>query len=475
MMSGLNIMAQYTDYFQLTTATRSLNVATIYIGGCIACLFWGWLTDKYGRRVALFWAAVITIAAAGLQAAAQNIAMFCTARIIIGFGTTASAITAPAYLAETLPWDQRAWGLGLFDDLFYVGALTAAGVSYGTAQIQGSWAWRLPSLLQGVWGIACILLLPWMPESPRWLVDVGRGDDALTVLARINSGGDEEDERVRLQFIEIVDTIGYERNPMPWTQMLKNRGTRKRLIITGTCALFSMVMGNTLVSYEIGKVLDHAGLTDPKQQLLVNVGLNCCTLIVSILGSFYTDKLGAKSAALVSTGGLTVSLFVIGALTKTYGDSDYQPGIYASVAMIFVFSACFGFGWIPILFLIPAEMLNFSIRAWGMSMFSFVICATGIWANFAFLFALENIGWRLYIINGAWNIGMFAFIAYYWVEVRGKTLEEIDALIDGKKHSDVPDLELLIRGAVDGRWKNKFAECLTASCLRKRDEQIDSR
>lgn len=210
MMGGLNIMVQYTDYFQLTTATRSLNVATIYIGGCIACLFWGWLTDKYGRRVALFYAAVITIGAAGLQAASQNIAMFCTARIIIGFGTTASAITAPAYLAETLPWDQRAWGLGLFDDLFYVGALAAAGVTYGTAQIQSSWAWRLPSLLQGVWGIACILLLPWMPESPRWLVDVGRGDDALTVLARINSGGDEEDERVRLQFIEIVDTIGYE-------------------------------------------------------------------------------------------------------------------------------------------------------------------------------------------------------------------------------------------------------------------------
>ncbi|KAG8157847.1 hypothetical protein KVR01_012509 [Diaporthe batatas] len=304
MMGGLNIMSQYTDYFQLTTATRSLNVATIYIGGCIACLFWGWITDKYGRR---------------------------------------------------------------------------------------------------------------------------------------------------------------------------NRGTRKRLIITGTCALFSMVMGNTLVTYEIGKVLDHAGLTDPKQQLLINLGLNCCTLIVSIMGSFYTDRLGAKSAALVSTGGLTVSLFIIGALTKTYGETDYQPGIYASVAMIFVFTACFGFGWIPILFLIPAEMLNFSIRAWGMSMFSFVICVTGIWGNFAFLFALEIIGWKLYIINGAWNIGMFAFIAWYWVEVRGKTLEEIDALIDGKKHSDVPDLELVIRGTVDGRWKDKFAGCLTASCFREGDAHLQDR
>lgn len=52
---------------------------------------------------------------------------------------------------------------------------------------------------------------------------------------------------------------------------------------------------------------------------------------------------------------------------------------------------------------------------------------------------------------------MFAFIAYCWVEVRGKTLEEIDALIDGNKHSDVPDLEMVIRGAVDGSTHGKVS------------------
>lgn len=67
MMGGLNIMDQYNDYFELTTATQSLNIATLYIGGCIACLFWGWLTDEYGRRFALFWAAAITIVAAAIQ------------------------------------------------------------------------------------------------------------------------------------------------------------------------------------------------------------------------------------------------------------------------------------------------------------------------------------------------------------------------------------------------------------------------
>lgn len=438
-------MPQYADYFQLTTATRSLNIATLYMGGCIACLFWGYLTDQYGRRTTLFWSAIITVVAAGLQGAAQNVAMFCTARILIGLGTTASAISGPAYLAEILPWRQRAWGLALFDDFFYVGALAAAGVTYGTAQLPGSWAWRLPSLLQGVWGLACMLLLPFMPESPRWLVDMGRHREALQVLAHVNAGGDVHDHLVRLQFCEICDTIGYERNPLPCDQMVRTRSARRRLAIAGTCALFSMLQGNMLVKYEIGKVLDHAGVTDTQAQLLVNMGLNGTSLVLSLVGSVYTARRGAKAAALLSTALLTMALFAIGALTKTYGDTDYQPGIYATVAMIFVFSASYGFGWIPILFLVPAEQLNFSIRAWGMSMFSFVICLTGIWGNFAFLYALDAIGWKLYMINGAWNIAMLVFIAWYWVDFRGKTLEEIDELFDGVKHSDVPSMEAVLR------------------------------
>lgn len=197
---------------------------------------------------------------------------------------------------------------------------------------------------------------------------------------------------------------------------------------------------------------------------MVNIGINGVTLIVSLIGTYYTNHAGAKSAALMSTAGVTISLFIIGALTKAYGMTDYAPGIYATVAMIFVFAASFGFGWIPILFLIPAEMLNFSIRASGMGMFSFVINMTGIWANFAFPFGLNHIGWKLYMINGAWNVCIFAFIWYYWVEVKGKTLEEIDVVFDGVKHSSVPDVGMVISGTVDGDWKEVVAHWVRKRC-----------
>ncbi|KAI9149922.1 Lactose permease [Paramyrothecium foliicola] len=457
MMGGMNILPQYTEYFELSDATRSLNIATNYVGGCLACFCWGSLIDNYGRRNGLFWSATLTVLAAGLQAGAVHISMFCIARIIIGFATTASVIAGSAYLAETLPWNKRAWGLSLFNDFFYVGAIVAAGVTYSSFKMEGTWSWRLPSLLQGIWGLFCLALLPWLPESPRWLIDQGRPKDALVVLARVNADGDTRDDLVRLQFCQIVDTITYERNPMTYKEMLCNRGARKRLIITATCALFSMMTGNIIVMYNIGDMLHNVGVDDHSTQLLLNVGLNAASLLVSICGSFYTDRLGVKSAAIVSTAGTSLSLFILGALTRYYCHSTESSGVWASVSCIFLFAASYAFGWIPVLFLLPAEVLYFRIRAKGMAMFSLVVNITGIWGNFVFPLALGALEWRLWIINGAWNLLFVGFIWWYWVEIKGKTLEEIDALFDGKKHSDMPDIEDVLSSNADENWKGRPA------------------
>ena len=69
--------------------------------------------------------------------------------------------------------------------------------------------------------------------------------------------------------------------------------------------------------------------------------------------------------------------------------------------------------------------------------------------TFAFPYALDAIGWKTYMINGAWNVLEVLFILFYWVETKDKTLEEIDALFEGEKHSDVVDLEVVLSGKLD--------------------------
>lgn len=59
---------------------------------------------------------------------------------------------------------------------------------------------------------------------------------------------------------------------------------------------------------------------------------------------------------------------------------------------------------------------------------------------------LNNIGWKMYMINGSWDVVVVVLIAVYWVETKGRSLEEIDAIFEGHKHSNVPDVEQVRKG-----------------------------
>ncbi|RFU27656.1 hypothetical protein B7463_g8683, partial [Scytalidium lignicola] len=452
MMNGLNILPSYTDYFTLNTTTLALNTSSVWVGGCLSGLFYGLVTDAIGRRWALFLAAVLTAFAAILQAASQNIAMFVISRILIGLGTGGSSVTGPTYLAETLPIAWRGWGLGVFYDFWYVGGLIAAGVTYGTAKMDSTWAWRLPSALQGLFSIICIVILPFIPESPRWLVHKGRNEEALQVIALTYADGDIDNPIVLSQYREIVDTLNYEREAgktMSLTEMVRTRGSRTRMLLSISVAVFTMLSGNNIISYYLGGMLDNAGITNTTTQLEINIVLNAWCLVVAVIGTFFVNKIGRKTLAAISTALLIVFIFMIGGLTAAYGDSDNTSGIYGTVAAIFLFQGSYSFGWTPLTVLYPPEVLNYAIRANGMAVYTFFANGVGLMVTFAFPYALAAIGWKTYMINGAWDVLELAFVLLYWVETKGKTLEEVDELIDGEKHSDVPDLEVIMAGKLD--------------------------
>ncbi|PQE19802.1 General substrate transporter protein [Rutstroemia sp. NJR-2017a WRK4] len=450
--NGLNILPSYTDYFHLNTATMSLSTAALWIGGAIAGLTYGQVTDMIGRRYALFWAALGTLLSVVLQTAAQNTAMFVIARILVGYGTSASTLTGPTYLAETLPYHWRAWGLGVLNDCYYVGGLIAAGVTYRTASYNSTWAWRVPSLIQGVFSILCIVILPFIPESPRWLIYVDRKEEALIVVAQTYTNGDTSNPVVLAQYKEIVDTIEYEKNvgeTLTMKQMIKTPSARKRVSLAVSAAVFSTISGNVIASYYLGTMLDNAGITNTTTQLQINIVLNAWCLCCALVGTYYADALGRRATAIISTSLLTVFLFIVGALTKVYGTSTNKSGIYGTVAAIFLFQGAYSFGWTPLLYLYPPEVLSYPIRANGMGVFTFFLNGVALLCVFSFPFALDSMGWKTYMMNGAWDVLEVGVIWAYWVETKGKTLEEIDEVFEGVKHSNVPDLEDVLQGKVD--------------------------
>ncbi|KAJ9131239.1 MFS sugar transporter-like protein [Pleurostoma richardsiae] len=452
MMNALNILPSYTDYFHLTTATLSLNTAATWMGGGIVCLFYGNIVDYIGRRPALTAAAALTVCAAIIQAAAQNVGMFVTARILLGMGMGASTVSGPTYLAETLPLRWRALGLGVFFTFFYVGGLLSAGVTYKTAQYDSTWAWRLPSALQGVFSVISLCIMPFLPESPRWLIHHDRHEEALEVVAATEADGNKTDVVVLAQYKEIVDTLRFEKEhgkTVSLKTMINTPSSRKRMMLALSVAICAILSGNNIASYYLSLMLDNAGITDTTTQLEINIILNAWCLVVAVLGTLMSDYIGRKTQALISTSLLTIFIFMVGALTKVYGTSGNTSGVYGTVAAIFLFQGSFSFAWTPLTVLYPPEVLNYPIRANGMGVYGVLTKGCGLLTTFAFPYALDAIGWKLYMINGCWDVLELAFVAFFWIETKGKTLEEIDELIDGKKHSDVPDIGVIRQGKAD--------------------------
>lgn len=334
------------------------------------------------------------------------------------------------------------------------GGLIAAGVTYGTAQMDSTWAWRLPSALQGLFSVMCLCLIPFTPESPRWLHSQGRTQEALLALAQTHSNGDIDDPTVTVQFRQITDTLAFEKEferPSLIKQVASSASTRKRLFLVATVALFSMLSGNNIISYYLGTMLTQAGVTDSTTQLEINIILNAWCLVVALTGTFLADKLGRKALAAISTALMVVFIFLVGGLTKAFGESDNTSGIYGTVAAIFLFQGAYSFGWTPLTVLYPPEVLNFAIRSAGMGFYTFLVNGMGLMVTFAFPFALAAIGWKTYMINGAWDVLELVVVLLTWVETRGRTLEEIDENLDGHIHSDAPRLEAILGVAPEDR------------------------
>jgi len=455
MLNGLNILPSYTDYFNLNAATTGLNTASVFIGGALGPVFSGIVSDRCGRRPAIFYGSVITLIGVLLQTVAQNVAMFVIGRIILGFGSALSGIAAGVYLSETFPSRWRAWGVGLLNDFYYVGALIAAGITLGTGQWNSTWAWRLPSLFQGIFSLLCIIILPFVPESPRWLVHEGFLEEARTVVAQTNTNGNTSDPIAIVVYKEIVDTLEWEKKEgrtMSPMEMIKTPVARKRLLIGMSAGPFSCIAGNIIASYYLGSELDTAGITDTLSQLKANVVLNIWCLACCLGGTHLAAKWGRKTTAILSQCLLIACLFIIGGLSKKYADNPNgasQSLVYGDVAVMFLFQGFYSIAWTPLLYLYPPEVMNYSIRANGLAVSAFMLNALALVFVFIMPIGLANIGWKMYMVNGSWDIVILGLIAYYWVETKGRTLEEIDALFEGEKHSSVPDVEMVRTGKAE--------------------------
>ena len=90
----------------------------------------------------------------------------------------------------------------LYNTSWCLGSITAAWCTYGTFRIPSAWSWRIPSLLQALPSLIQVVGIWWIPDSPRWLIDRGRIDEARMLILKHHCGGDADDPLVEFEVFE---------------------------------------------------------------------------------------------------------------------------------------------------------------------------------------------------------------------------------------------------------------------------------
>ncbi|EWZ80234.1 hypothetical protein FOWG_15617 [Fusarium oxysporum f. sp. lycopersici MN25] len=136
---------------------------------------------------------------------------------------------------------QRGIVGSLFGSFFFLGAIVSTWTTFGTLHISSSWSWQIPTLMQILSAVIQASLIMFVPESPRWLVKMGRNAEAKNVFATYHANGIEDDELALLEYTEVCQMINGKASEQTagWLSYIRTGPSRKRLFITLMVALFA--------------------------------------------------------------------------------------------------------------------------------------------------------------------------------------------------------------------------------------------
>jgi MFS family permease len=173
-----------------TNADVGLAASAYLAGAVLGALFFGWLTDRLGRKKLFFITLVVYLVATAATALSWNFWSFALFRFLTGAGIGGEYAAINSTIQELIPARVRGWTDLVINGSFWIGAaLGAIGsiVLLDPAVIDPEYGWRLAFLIGAVLALVIFFMRMWLPESPRWLMTHGRADEAERVVADIES------------------------------------------------------------------------------------------------------------------------------------------------------------------------------------------------------------------------------------------------------------------------------------------------
>ncbi|MEU7073761.1 sugar porter family MFS transporter [Streptomyces narbonensis] len=421
------------DRYDIGSGTLAQVIAIALIGCAIGAATAGRIADRIGRiRCMQISAVLFAVSAVGsaLPFALWDLALW---RVIGGFAIGMASVIGPAYIAEVAPAAYRG-RLGSFQQAaIVIGIAISQLVNYGILQLADgdqrgeiggleAWQWMLgvmvvPALLYGMLSFA-------IPESPRFLISVGKTDRAKEVLAEVEGHGVDLDARVAE-----IDRAMRSEHKSTFKDLLV-AGSRSKLLpivwVGIGLSVFQQLVGINVAFYYSATLWQSVGI-DPSSSFFYSFTTSIINIIGTVIAMVLVDRVGRKPLALVGSVGMAIALaFEAWAFSADLVDGKLPEtqGVVALVAA-HVFVLFFALSWGVVVWVFLGEMFPNRIRAAALG-----VAASAQWiANWAITASFPSLAdWNLsgtYMIYTFFAVLSIPFVLRYVKETKGKALEEM--------------------------------------------------
>ncbi|KAJ7109715.1 general substrate transporter [Mycena crocata] len=441
-MNYINGMEPYLIYFGLDgQAGGGLGTVTALIfgmytlGTCLAVLVAGPVSDHFGRRGGMALGGFFCVVGGVVVTIAQDVRYLKGGRFLLGISTALLEVAAPMYVVEISPPQWRGRLTGLFAAIAIFGTIISGIVTTATGRLDTSASWRVPFSLQIIPAAVVLFSSYLIPESPRWLMSVGRKDEARRILSQYHGNGDSNAPLVVLECRQFEDSIKLNASSKPWWDyagLFRTRSARYRTCMVLLMACCAEWTGSGF-SYFLVILLASDHVSTQNLRLILSLVSSIVAAIGGLCGAAISDKVGRRTLWLWGNFFCTITLIISGVCTAMFSTGGSNPaGSNTAIAFMFLFNFCFCVTYLPLPAVYPSECMSFENRANGVALYTLVASGASLINTMATPVALANIQWRLYCVFIAWDVFACALIFFFAVETSGRTLEELNEIFEDR-------------------------------------------
>ena len=416
-----------TDDLGLSTLQSEVITSWVTLGALVGALVAGSVADRAGRRPAAVVAGVLFTVGAVMEAAAPGANVLTIGRLVTGLGVGFASVVAPLYAAEMSPKRLRGRFVSSYQFAITVGIFVAYLVDDA---LTGAGRWRAMFALAVIPGALLVVGFLIVPESARWLLKLGRRDEARESLTKLDP--DTADE----ELAEVEADLAREaaEGEASWGEVFSAR-LRRPLQVGIGLAVFQQVTGINAIIYYANEIFARAGFTTAQEQAkatLYAVGL--VNVLATLVALAWIDRLGRRPLLFAGLTGMAVSLALVGISFAAFSNTPAGPttvtvgGVLTLVALI-VFIASFAFSLGPITWTMIAEIYPNRVRGKAVSLATAVNWGAAFLVTQFFLSIVNAIGEATtFFLFSALCVVTFLWAYFTVPETRGRSLEEIQEL-----------------------------------------------